>query len=193
MSARGRFTNTRRGAPRGNLRREVTNLKHAINGVRTSPSDNPGTYVMVPWNSFVYEKSVVTTSTTQAFPNTVNDILSQLVLRVGLSTATSVGIKIQSAQCWCTCAGATFAVPDLTAEFHELSSPQAGNTTRSLQRDKGTLNMPAKAGYRFPVSDSKEILDHAGSASNDVVTATGEDIGSVLTVRIQFLWRANVL
>lgn len=175
------------------LQRELTSLKHAVNGVKTRPPPDPRSFVSIPWNSFTYEKAIVTTSDDQVYQTNVDNVLAQLLLRIGLSSATTLGMKVKSAQGWATCAGPTFTVPALIAEFHELANPQAANTVRSTQRDRGTLNRPATAGYVFPIADSREILDSSMSGSNKILTLTGGDSGTILTARVQFLWRASVV
>lgn len=191
MNGRGGRGRARGAGGVGRLRQELTSLKHSVNGTKTTPPADPKGYVAIPWNSYTYERMVVTTAANQSVTIELTDVLAQLVLRIGLSSATRIAAKIRSAQCWATCGGSSFVVPDLTAAFHELANPQVGNTIRSLQRDKGTLQNPARAGYVYPTSDSKELLDEPGSGTVDIVTATGGDIGTYLTIRIQILWKAN--
>lgn len=193
MNNRGRSRRQGQQQASNKLQRELTSLKHAVNGVKTRPPADPRSFIAIPWNSFTYEKSIVTTSDDQVYITTVDNVLSQLLIRVGLSSATTLGMKVKSAQCWATCAGSSFALPTVVAEFHELANPQAANTVRSTQRDRGTLNRPASAGYVYPIADSREILDSRGSGSVKILTVTGGDTGTYLTARIQFLWRASVV
>lgn len=173
------------------LQQELATLRHQMSGVKTTPSPNPGTYVALPWNAFTYEREVVTTTASQTFDTSVTEVLTQLLLRIGLSSATHISIKIRSAQVWGTSAGPDFPLPDILVGFHELANPQTANTVRSTQRDKGTLNMPAKTGYLWPSSDSREVLD-SSTPGLKLISAAATDIGTYVTVRIQFLWKANV-
>jgi hypothetical protein len=165
-------------------------LRNQMMGVKTRPSDNPGNYEMVPWNSFTFEDSITTTSDNQAMIVTVASMAAQ-VSRLAGPGATDLAMKVHSAQIWATSAGPAFAVPTLNARFMELASPQTTPQPRSIQFDRGTLNMPAKAGYRFPAVDTKEVLDNSGTSANQLAIASGAagKTGTAITIRVQLLWR----
>jgi hypothetical protein len=88
--------------------------------------------------------------------------------------------------------GGTLLVPELKAEFFELSGESVtSQRPRSTQRDIGTLNKPAKAGYVYPMQDQREIV--AGENVNvRVADVTAVYQGMNLTTRVQVLWQASL-
>jgi len=195
---RGRGTRTaRRGMPNGNARlaNRITMLEHKLSGRKTVPQDNPPSYVALPWNNFTYEKTQEAGQAGAVQSTTVQTIFAQLVARCGLSDTepniADVRVKVLSCQVWGT-VGGTLLVPELLAEFFELSGESAtSQRPRSSQRDIGTLNKPAKAGYVFPVQDQREIV--AGESVNvRVADVTAVYQGMNLTTRVQVLWQASL-
>lgn len=188
----GRGQNRR--APAGNgkdatamLRR----LKHQMSGFKFTPAEHPKTFVEAPWNSWTFERTAVTTSTALGLEIAVKDIQDQIRTKCAISeTGNQLLIKVQSAVGWVTAASLVY--PDITAVYYELSSvsPAGKQSIRSRQRDKGTLNMPAKAGYSYPMSDQKEIL-----GNDDVATVIAgfiaDTAGSIITARVSVLWQST--
>lgn len=156
-------------------------------GHRYVPAVDPPTFVQRPWNSWTYEKTETTTGEFEGVGITVADITGQIQGRNGLTVDNKIVIKIVDAAIWCT--AASLIQPDLEAKFYELNektvSPQQ---PRSIQRDLGTLNRPAKCGYVWPVADSKEIIYSAENALL-VMVGTPVDIGSKVTLRVHVLWQ----
>jgi hypothetical protein len=121
---------------------------------------------------------------------TVGDLASQIRTKCAIAeTGNQILIKVQTASAWVTAAGLVY--PDLQAVFYELSSASSTDQSiRSEQRDKGTLNMPAKAGYMYPMSDQKEILGNDDSGML-IVSAIAGDAGSIITTRVHLLWQSS--
>lgn len=170
----------------------VANLERRISGLKTTPSPVPPSFVQRPWNSFTFERTDTSTGSLQLIDITVGDILEQIRGRVGLQplsseTPANVRVKLQSSQVWCT--AASLLQPDVEVNFYGVSSAAAG--PRSTQRDIGTLNMPAKCGYIFPLPDQKELL-YNDQAAELVVSAQPVAIGSLVTFRIQVLWQSSL-
>lgn len=165
-------------------------LERRLTGHKTVPATNPPAFVQVPWNTWTFERTDTTTQNLQGFNITVQDILTQLKNRLLFSDGADLRIKVQSAQIWCTAAGLIF--PDLEATFYELSgeSTSVNQYPRSVQRDKGTLNMPARCGYMYPSADKREIV---GTPEAGLIVSTGVATasGSEITFRVQVLWQAN--
>jgi len=192
----------RRGAARGGpqqgnarLASRLTNLEHKLNGRKTIPQDNPPAYVALPWNSFTYEKTQEAGQANAVQSTTVQDVLAQVVARCGLADApprvADVRVKILSCQTWGT-VGSTLLVPEILSEFFELSGETVTTQRpRSSQRDIGTLNKPAKAGYVFPVQDQREIVADDNVALR-VADVTAVYQGMNLTTRIQILWQSSI-
>lgn len=191
--ARGRGRVTQRAPTNLQLANQMRNMERRMTGHKTVPANNPPAFVQLPWNSFTFERTNQTTDAASSSTVTVIDVLTQIVNKVGLSTSpdAQVRIKVRSAQVWCTVAG-TLVHPDMEVQFYELSgeNTSAVQQPRSTQRDLGTLNLPAKVGYVFPLADAKEILA-APDAALRIVTATVAETGSELTTRIQVLWQSS--
>lgn len=193
---RGRSNRRGRGANSAApvTRRELTALKNEVTGCRVRPQANPPAYVQRPWNSWTFQRTDVTTATFETTFITVGSIIDQIRGRCNINTTGSgeignqISIRIQMAQVWVTAAG--LILPDMEVQFFELNPNDANQQIRYTQRDVGTLNMPAKCGYRYPMNDTKEVLSDNDSTLNVVATAA-EATGSEVTHRIKVLWRSS--
>lgn len=178
-----------RGAP--NAVAMVRRLENRVSGHRFTPSPFPTTFVERPWNSWTFERSAVTSAASEASLISVTDIVNQIRSRCAIAAeGNNILIKVQSASAWVT-AGGALIYPDLECVFYELSSASTSDQAiRSQQRDKGTLNMPAKAGYMYPMSDQKEILS-ADDSNIFIFSAIAGDTGSIITTRVHLLWQSS--
>jgi hypothetical protein len=147
--------------------------------------------VRLPWNSFTFSATYATSPTLNSIQITIGSIRSQIISRMGLSTAPGViSIKVSAVQAWNTAIGPVFAQPSLESLFYELSTDSGGSySVRSEQYDHGTLNIPARGGYLFPLTDRKEV--HTSLNDSHVVatfvTPPGASSGNV-TVCVSLLW-----
>lgn len=190
VNGRGRGRVNRGGAAVQTVNQRFRQLERRLTGHKTVPATNPPAFVQVPWNTWTFECTEKTASDLQGFNITVQDILTQIKTRLLFADNAGLRIKVQSAQIWCTASGLIF--PDLEATFYELSgeSTSINQYPRSVQRDKGTLNMPARCGYMYPSADKREIV---GTPEAGLIVSTGvaTSTGSELTFRVQVLWQAN--
>jgi len=169
------------------LARRLASQENRMMGTRTRPPQIPRTFIQYPWNSWTYESVFTTTSQIDKFSVTIQELMSDLTGKLGLDSTTGLRLKIQSSQVWCTASSLVY--PSLSADFYEINGNTANAASvRSTQVDKGTLNVPARAGYLFPVSDTKDVLND-GDTSLNVVAAKADVTGSVLTFRVHFLWQ----
>jgi len=182
-----------RGRARGRqaqMTASVRRLKHDITGHVIKPSQDPTSFVELPWNSWTFERTDTTAQADSGDNVSVQNVIDQLRARVGLSTTAVIRIKVQSARIWCTAVGPTFAHPDMRGIFYEINGQGTSATARSTQRDIGTLNAPARVGYQYPIDDRKEVLtktDNATQIAGYVVVGSGSEV----SVRIQILWQAT--
>lgn len=165
-----------------------------MTGAKTRPTPVPRSFVQYPWNSWTYDQVAEVTSSARVATVTLKDIGDDLVMKLGLAGSPAelnYRIKVQAAQVWLTASG--LAYPDLSVDFYEIN----GNTSnaasvRSTQNDKGTLNMPAKCGYRYPVMDQKDVLN---SGADGLIIlragAGGVATGMEISIRIQVLWQVR--
>lgn len=178
------------------LAMRMRNLEKRLTGYKTIPQDNPPAFVQLPWNSFTFEVTQTGDAPGITQIITIGTILTQIATKCGLSieppNVANVRVKVQSAQVWCTVA-ATLLQPDMEVKFYELSGePIAANQqARSIQRDLGTLNKPAKVGYVFPNADKREIIGTDDVAALKVLSAEAVAGGSRLTSRVQVLWQSS--
>jgi len=168
----------------------VRNLERRMTGHRTVPAANPPPFVERPWNSWTFERLDNTTTDLQLLIITISDIILQIRGKCSINDSANILIKVQSSQIWCT--ASTLIVPDVSVQFFELAGESSSSVqnARSSQRDKGTLNMPAKCGYVYPSADRKDILG-TPQANLTVCTATPSASGSNVTFRIQVLWQST--
>lgn len=167
---------------------EMRALKNSINGTKTSPTAVPRAFVQVPWNSWTYERSVITNAVFVEEFVTINDVATQLRNRIGLDTTADLRIKVQSAQIWAT-VSATLLQPDITCRFYEINGESSNAPPRLEKRDLGTLNMPAKAGYNYPATDKREIIRPSDSGSVRICSGEAAASGTTVTLRVQILWQ----
>lgn len=184
----------RNSAPSGpsalmQLQQRLNSQKVSMNGAKMVPSQVPRAFVQYPWNSWTFEDTLnVTSASTQTLEITFQKIADQFSQKLGISGSLSLRVKIQSAQVWCTANG--LAYPQLRADFYEINGNAVNAASvRSSQADKGTLNMPARAGYIYPASDSKDVLNSGESALKVVAAQTALTSGATLTIRVQVLWQ----
>lgn len=169
------------------LRHKQNSQRVAMFGTKTVPSPVPRPFVQYPWNSWTYEANFVTATASQVFKVTVAELTADIQDKLSLDAVNNLKIKVQSSQVWCIASGLVY--PSLQADFYELNGGSSNAASiRSTQADRGTLNMPAKAGYKYPVSDAKDVLN-ADDAALNIVAAAAVDVGSNLTFRVQFLWQ----
>lgn len=190
MNARGR--NSNRGHRRTQsmiVDQRIRQLERRLTGHKTTPALNPPAFVQRPWNSWTFEQLDTTTTDLQGSTVTVATILAQIRARLALTEQSDIRIKVQSSQVWCTASGLVY--PDLEATFYELSGEVAAEQfPRSTQRDKGTLNAPARCGYSYPSADRRDILGTPNAALS-VVTGVATEAGSNITFRVQVLWQTS--
>lgn len=190
MNGRGRGRAPRAAPRRPTVDQRFRNLERRLTGHKTVPSTNPPAFVQLPWNSWTFERVDNTTSDLQGFNITVGDILTQIRSRINIDANADIRIKVQSAQIWCTAANLIY--PDLESTFYELSgeTTSTDQNPRSVQRDKGTLNMPARCGYMYPSADRREIV---GQNQQGLIISTGiaTQSGSDITFRVQVLWQSS--
>jgi hypothetical protein len=105
----------------------------------------------------------------------------------------SIALKVNSCYCWNTAVGSSLAQPSLEGLFWELNTDSGGSySVRSEQYDHGTLNIPARTGYLWPLTDRKEVHTSANDShvvASFVVPAGTNGNGNV-TVRVQVLWNS---
>lgn len=186
MQVRGNRGRARAPAPRP-VQARVTNLNHQLRGTKFTPAPHPRPYTAVPWNSLTveFEQKVVSAETNE-IDVTVNDVRSAIEEKVGSIPK----FKVIRAEGWCTANGLSY--PTLKAEFFDLVDQDPINPeARSQQSDRGTLNMPAKTGFLWPMTDQKRVLSGPDTAVRlfKVTNGTNNDSGMVLLVRLHVLWK----
>lgn len=159
-------------------------------GKKLVPALRPPQIVRLPWNSFTFSATYATTSSSEITVS-IGSIRGQIVALMGLNNAPGViSMKVNSAYAWNTAAGG-LAQPSLQGLFWELRTDSGGSySVRSEQYDHGTLNVPARVGYLYPLSDRKEV--HTVANDSHVVAKFTVPSGSLpngnITVRINVLW-----
>jgi hypothetical protein len=156
------------------------------------PSLRPPQIVRLPWNSYTFSATYSTT-TANEITVSIGSIRGQINSLMGLTGATGrISLKVQSAAAWNTAVGPNFSQPSVQGLFWELSTDSGGSySVRSEQYDHGTLNIPARVGYLYPLTDRKEV--HTSDNDSHVVakfTVPSGTPGGNVTVRIHVLWNS---
>merc|ERR1712113_164672 len=100
-----------RPAARPVSRAEFRALRRDLTGHKTVPPPIPTTFVQVPWNNWTFERSSESTAEGSFTEITVQDLIDQIVNRVGIRDTdpiSQVRVKIQSAQAYVTADGLTY-------------------------------------------------------------------------------------
>jgi len=175
---------------KANSRDKSRMLEKSIMGYKAKPSQEPPTYVKLPWNSYTYEKVIAAqTQTTIVAEDIFADLATSIGLRKGDATGNAdIRVKVERAQCWASTTLAT-SVPSLKVDFYEISAgPATGQYPRSTQSDRGTPLYPARAGYVYPVADRKQVL--GGTEGNSKLLTISPGASTTSTVRIHVLWNS---
>lgn len=167
--------------------------QHRDAGKKLVPALRPPQIVRLPWNSYTFSATYATVSS-QTINITIGVIRNQIAQRMGITgTAGQISLKVNSAYAWNTSVGPNFSQPSLEGLFWELSTDSGGSySVRSEQYDHGTLNIPARVGYLYPLTDRKEVHTPANDqhlAARFVVPASASGSGNV-TVRVHVLWNS---
>jgi len=189
-----------RGRGRG---RGISNTQRVVNnairrnerhdrGQLISPTPYPPKFAVFPWNSYTYSTSFKATTGTTISIGT-DDLKARLRAALGFKDDALLTLKIERARVWCISIGDaasnSFAMPNLTVRYLELSSNALGvSSLRQEDRDHGTLNMPAKSGYVWPLRDRCEVFSNSENKNFCLVESyTGVEV----VVMVNFLWRAG--
>lgn len=189
-----RNNSTRQGAV-ARMNQRLNNLKIQTNGTKFTPANNPPDYVEIPWNQYTWERTDVNDSNLEILPITVENIINQIRNRLNISdqgiaeTGNVIKLRILDVASWGTAAVQTTGIPDLKMRVYELN-PSDALTARTTLRDVGTLNMPAKLGYKFPVTDSRQILSDVDGAIQ-IATLQPATVGTRVTTRVHVLWKST--
>lgn len=190
MVFRRRRNNQHQGGNASAARRMIRGAQSRDAGKKLVPSLRPPQIVRLPWNSFTFSATYSTTSTNEITVS-VGSIRGQINTIMGLVGAPgTISVKVNSAYGWNTAAG-SLAQPSLQGLFWELRTDSGGSySVRSEQYDHGTLNVPARVGYLWPLSDRKEL--HTSANDSHVVAKftvpSGDLPNGNVTVRINVLW-----
>ncbi len=161
--------------------RRATNFSRKI-------ASNPSTFVRLPWYRFTFEsqqKEVTSEIIVQ-----VQEIITQIKNRLQYSDEAKIRIKLQNAKVWVTAAGGStgdLSIPELTASFYPVTTLEVTPYPRAQLNDSGTLNVPARAAFKWPVTDKMTIVDTAGAGTRNVVVArTNTNVNVNIRVNVLF-------
>jgi hypothetical protein len=160
-------------------------------GKKLVPATRPPQIVRLPWNSYTFSATYALSSTATKVEITVGNIRTQIRDRMGMGTSAVIGLKVNSAYAWNTSVGPAFAQPSMESLFWELTTDSGGSyKVRSEQYDHGTLNIPARGGYLYPLTDRKEV--HGIQNDSHVIASfVTPAVVSKVTVRIMVLWNSS--
>jgi len=182
----------RGGQGRGNVSRTVNaairrEARHDA-GQSFTPSVLPPDFARVPWHPFTF--SATFAGDGQDGTISATTIRSTVIGICGISNTGRVEMKIDRARVWNISKGGTdgFSMPNLVTKFYELTPNDSGTqAVRCYRNDHGTLNMPARTGYVWPLRDRSEVL--TSDDNGDVMTMNGPT-GTNVVVMINLLYRS---
>ena len=173
---------------------ELKSQRRDMDGGKVLPPIIPSTFNQLPWNSWTFERASAVQAPGSFEVITIQDIISQIVTRIGLrdeDPIAEVRIKVSQAAAYLTADGLVY--PDMVTEFYELAGQDAGDVQypRETQRDKGTLNIPARAGYKFSSADRRQIFGTSKGTTKIMRVTSTPGEGAMLTTRVMVLWQAS--
>jgi len=159
-------------------------------GHKIVPALRPPQFVRLPWNSYTYSATYGTAPDQNSIRITIGTIRNQMIAQMGLTGVPGViSMKVQSAMAWNTAIGPSFAQPSMESLFYELSTDSGGSySVRSEQYDHGTLNIPARGGYLYPLTDRKEVHTKLNDSHVVATFVTPSAANGNVTVRVKILW-----
>lgn len=184
MSSR---SGNRRGRGRGgrgrSMARRVTNIQHAINGVRIHPSPDPPSIVQAPWwavtvsNQFKSDGAV-----------TEGNIYSGLIRQANFPTGSDIVFRVLKARVW-DVGGAklTFCPCDLLTPGPEAAQQYIGRF-----EDAPGRNHWACAGYVWPKSHQAQCIPAKSAADKAYAIfyiATQSGATTSVVAHVDILWR----
>lgn len=183
--------NRRRGGQAPAVRDVVRAAQSRDHGKKLVPATRPPQIVRLPWNSYTFSATYSLSATSTKVEITVGNIRTQIRDRMGMGTSAVIGLKVNSAYAWNTSVGPAFAQPSMESLFWELTTDSGGSyKVRSEQYDHGTLNIPARGGYLYPLTDRKEV--HGIQNDSHVIASfVTPAVVSKVTVRIMVLWNSS--
>ena len=151
-------------------------------------ASNPSTFVRLPWYKFTYE--LQQKEITSEIIVRVEEIITQIRNRLQFSPEAKIRIKLSNAKVWVTAAGGStgdLSIPELTASFYPVTTLEVSPYPRAQLNDSGTLNRPAKAAFKWPVTDKMTIVDVPGAGTRNVVVArTNTNVNVNIRVNVFF-------
>jgi len=182
---------TGRRMPRAPGVRDVVRVAQSRDhGKKLVPQTRPPQIVRLPWNSYTFSATYSLSAQSTKVEVTVGNIRTQIRDRMGMGNSAVIGLKVNAAYAWNTSVGPAFAQPSMESLFWELTTDSGGSyKVRSEQYDHGTLNIPARGGYLYPLTDRKEV--HGVDNDNHVIcTFVTPAVVSKVTVRVMVLWNS---
>ena len=153
-------------------------------------TNNPGTFIVLPWNKFTYEKEVVEADPNTPVDTTIAEVVEQIRTRLQFAADAQIRVKVSNASIWNT-AGSNLALPFITGSFYNLSTQNVSPYPRAQLNDSGTLNAPAKMMFKWPVTDKTTILDSLLPNSRPILSHSKARAGSNTTVRINVWYQTG--
>lgn len=181
-----------RGGRQSNVSRTVNaavrrEAKHDA-GQSFTPAIMPPDFARIPWHPFTF--SATLSGDGQTGTISVTTLRGTIIGICGISNTAKVEIKVERARVWNISKGGTdgFSMPNLVTKYYELAANNAGTqAVRVFRNDHGTLNLPAKTGYVWPLRDRCEVLSNDDDL--DVMSINGPT-GTNIVVMINLLYRS---
>jgi len=184
---RGRGRNSRQSNVSRTVNAAVRREARHDAGQVFTPSLLPPDFARIPWHPFTFSATFAGDSATGII--TSNTLRGTIIGICGIANTAKVEIKVERARAWNISKGGTdgFNMPNLVTKYFELATNQNGTqSVRVFRNDHGTLNMPARTGYVWPLRDRCEVLSNDETV--DVMSINGPT-GTNVVVMINILYR----
>lgn len=177
---------------RQQLESQIRRLRHQMTGHTVVPSADPSAFVQRPWNQWTFEITSAADEGGSTLDITTEQISNQIYNKCGLASTAILEIKILDGYAWGATRATEFKPPVMDVHFYELEVSSAGTSgVRQYIRDVGTIQRPARAGYVYPVTDSRNVFIR-GETNTPVMKVTSLAEYMTLTARCHVLWKAQL-
>lgn len=162
--------------------RKIAQLETDVKGRAYKPGPDPPSYPTRAWVPITVELQHVCTGDSTGTNIAVSAVIAEIKARYAVTG--QVACRIHKAAVWAISAGPSFPKPGLEADFYEIDNQTSSAIARRRTRDIGTIQMPARAGFIYPMVDQREIAT-ATEENKLIVAATGNLKDTILVFQIK--------
>jgi hypothetical protein len=177
--------NNRRDGRNKDVRYQITQLKHRMNGVKLTCSPDVPAITAKPWYPLTVR---FLHGATSPFLLSVNSVRSAVGTQLEITT-NAIEIRFIEVRSWGVLGGG------LTLNVFDPTDTSTSGVSLMLGYDNGTTSARPRLGYLYPERVASTVIDSGDSVlSNGVVTVTFDAPSGFVSAgetHVRLLWRTN--